>query len=498
MGKEIILSMEKICKSFFGVTVLDGVDFELRKGEIRALMGENGAGKSTLMKILTGIYQMDSGCIKLYGNEIKNSNPLEARKNKICIVHQEISLAENLTIADNVFLGFEKKSKGFLNKKEMLEKAQVVIDSLHLNISADTKVSKLSIAQQQLVEIAKALVFEADIVVLDEPTASISEDETRQLFEKINELKNKGISFIYISHRMEEIEEICDSVSVMRDGIMVLTKEIVDTSMEEIVTNMVGRPLEKMFGDESRPSGGDTLLEVRNLNNKYLTDVSFDLKKGEILGFSGLVGAGRTETANALFGIDKIESGSIILEGTEIKIKSVNDAMNSGIGMVPEDRKGTGLLLNRSIAYNLTLLVIKNFIGMGRFNRNKEVEIVDQYSGKLSIKMKDINQRCSELSGGNQQKVVISKWLAFSPKILILDEPTRGIDIGAKAEIYQLINELAKEGYSIIMISSELPEIINMSSRIAVMHEGTIKKVLDNSKEIVDQKTVMHYAMGGK
>jgi len=498
MKRDKVLNMREINKAFFGVRVLEDVTLELHKGEIRALMGENGAGKSTLMKILTGIYQLDSGVIEINNQQVTIKNPLDARNHKICIVHQEIALAENLTITENVFLGSELSRNGFLNGQQMIERAQRVVDSLHLNLSAKTKVSKLSIAQQQLVEIAKALVFEADIIVLDEPTASISEDEAQQLFEKMKELKAQGISFIYISHRMEEVFEICDSVSVMRDGRMIATKQMNETNMDEIITLMVGRPMENLFGEDARPTGSKKIMEVKQLKNRWLKQVSFDLREGEILGFSGLVGAGRTETARALFGIDKFDSGKILLDGKEIGITGVTDALRHKIGMVPEDRKGTGLLLDASIAYNLTLLVMKQYIKAGRVNHKTEKRIVDIYSKKLSIKMVSPKQKCRELSGGNQQKIVISKWLAFQPRILILDEPTRGIDVGAKAEIYQLINQLAKEGYSIIMISSELPEILNISSRIVVMREGAVTAVLDNANGTVTQEEVMHWAMGGQ
>ena len=495
--KEKILSMEGIYKSFFGVNVLQDINFDLERGEVRALMGENGAGKSTLMKILSGVYSMDSGEIRIHGKKVEIKNPLDARRYKVCIVHQEIALAENMTIADNVFLGAELSEHGFVNKKQMVNQAQNVIDSLHLNISVNTKISKLSIAQQQLVEIAKALNFQADIIILDEPTASISEDEAQQLFEKIEELKKKGISFIYISHRMEEIFKICDSISVMRDGRMIATKKKQETTMQEIVALMVGRPLNNVFGEKYCPEKTENILKVENLTNRYLKDVSFELKKGEILGFSGLVGAGRTEVARAIFGIDPIQSGKIILEGKEIHIRNVSDAMKCGIGLVPEDRKGTGLLLNKSVGYNLTLLVLKEFVRAGRVDHKKEKEIIDQYSKKLSIKMASAGQHAKELSGGNQQKIVISKWLAFHPKILILDEPTRGIDVGAKAEIYELIKNLAKEGYAIIMISSELPEILNISNRIMVMHEGKVTAILNNDTDDLTQEKVMKYAMGG-
>lgn len=495
MTQQVILNLNNIKKSFFNVTVLEDINLELHKGEVRALMGENGAGKSTLMKILGGIYTKDSGNILLNGAPVEISSPLEARKYKICLVHQEISLAENMTITENLFLGTEIKKNGLLDKEMMERCAQEAIDSLNLNIPADTKTAKLSIAQQQLVEIAKALLFDANIIILDEPTAAISNDEAERLYKKIRELKEKGISFLYITHRMEEIEKVCDTVSVMRDGKLIGTKNIAETSTDEIISMMVGRPLVNLFGDKNRPVGGEIIMEVTNLTTRHIKNISFDLREGEILGFSGLVGSGRTETALALFGIDKIIDGTVKIKGREVQIDNVNDAVKAGIGLVPEDRKGTGLLMEKSVKYNITLLVLDKILKNLKKNYKMEKELIDEYSNKLSIKMAGPDQLCKELSGGNQQKVVITKWLAKAPPILIFDEPTRGIDVGAKAEIYQLLNRLAKEGYSIIMISSDLPEILNMSSRIVVMREGEITAVLDNTKQMLDQEEIMRYSV---
>lgn len=495
MTQTVVLRMQGICKSFFKVPVLQGIDLELHRGESRALMGENGAGKSTLMKILGGIYTKDAGTIEVMGEPVEIRTPLEAAAHKICIVHQEIALAENLTIAENIFLGTEHAKGGFLKRKEMLAQAQAAIDALHLNIPASTRVSKLSIAQQQLVEIAKALMLDANIIVLDEPTAAISNDEAEQLYEKINELKEKGISFLYITHRMEEIARVCDTVSVMRDGCMIGTRPVAETTTDEIISMMVGRSLVNLFGEGGRPKGGRVVMEVSHLTTAKVKDVSFSLHEGEILGFSGLVGAGRTETALALFGVDPVLSGEISIDGKPVQLRSVSDAMAHGIGLVPEDRKGTGLLLNRSVSYNITLLVLDKLLRRFRRDKQAERELIAEYSQKLSIKMKSTDQLCKELSGGNQQKVVITKWLAHKSRILIFDEPTRGIDVGAKAEIYQLMNDLARQGYCILMISSDLPEVLNMSSRVAVMREGQITAILDNSDEMLSQETVMRYAV---
>lgn len=495
--EKTVLKMEHIEKSFYGVNVLKDVSLYLKEGEIQALMGENGAGKSTLMKILGGIYSKDSGTITVNGNEVEIKTPLAARELRICLVHQEISLVPQLSIADNIFLGSELKRGLLEDKRAMKEKARKAIETLELKIPVTTKVYKLSVAQQQLVEIAKALVFDARIIVLDEPTAAISEKEAESLFDYLKKLKDKGISIIYISHRMEEIFTVCDSITVMRDGIVVAHKRAEDTDKSEVIAAMVGRSITDFFGN-NHPKGTEDILEVKGLSNRYLNNISFTLKKGEILGFAGLVGAGRTELARAIFGLDKIESGEIYLNGEKIRCSKPYDAMKCGIGLIPEDRKQSGLFLEKSIAYNLTLLVLKEFIKGIFVNDNRRNEIIKEYSEKLSIKMAGTRQHCAQLSGGNQQKVVISKWLAYGPKVLIMDEPTRGVDVGAKAEIYHLINNLANEGYSIIMISSELPEIINMSSRIVIMHEGRITGILDGKETEFVQEEIMNYAIGGK
>lgn len=497
MSNENSVEMKDISKSFFGVPVLKNVSFSLKKGEIRAFVGENGAGKSTLMKILSGIYQMDSGEILLNGEHVDIANPSVALSNKICIIHQEISLAPNLNIADNIFLGSEVKKGLFEDRKAMTDRAQKAINTLGLNIPVKIRVSKLSVAQQQMVEIARALVFDSNIIILDEPTAALSDNEAENLFKLLKGLKEKGISIIYISHRLEEIFLVADSVTVMRDGQMIGTKGIKETNQNDVISMMVGRNITDFFGT-NHPVGGKPILEVKGLKNKYLKKVSFDLREGEILGFAGLVGAGRTELARAIYGIDKLESGEIWMSGERIFNKNPNLAMKNGIGLISEDRKKTGLFLAQSISYNITLMVLKQFIRFIFIDRKKEKSIIDTYANKLSIKMTSPKQHCIKLSGGNQQKVVISKLLALKPKVLIMDEPTRGVDVGAKAEIYHLINDLAGEGYAIMMISSELPEIINMSSRIAVMCEGELMKIIDTKDKTVSQEEIMHYAIGGR
>ncbi len=493
------LEMENINKSFYGVQVLHNINFSLKPGEIHALIGENGAGKSTLMKILSGIYKTDSGSIKIAGKEVRLQSPLDARKQGICIVHQELCMAGNMSVADNIFLGMElvHGHSGFIDKTKMRKQAQEMLDMFGANFDADTEAGSLRVAQQQMIEIIKALSMNIKIIILDEPTSSLTSKEAKVLFQQMRVLKEKGLSVVYISHKLEEIMEVCDVVTVMRDGCIVGTKPVARTDADEMISMMVGREIKELYPAQPH-SGGDVAMQIRNVTNQYVKDISFELKKGEILGFTGLVGAGRTELARALFGIDRIDSGGIFINGERIKNKSPRDAMKYGIALVPEDRKKQGLILSQSVAYNLTLAVVRSFIKFIHVDKKKEREIVDRYSKKLTIKMAGPEQACMYLSGGNQQKIAISKWLATGADILILDEPTRGIDVGAKAEIYHLIGDLASEGLAVIVISSELPEILNLSSRIAVMCEGRLMAILDNTKRDVSQELIMQYATGGK
>lgn len=501
MDDRYYLEMLDINKTFPGAKVLNHIDFKLKLGEVRALMGENGAGKSTLMKILGGIYQKDkdSGKILIEGQEVEINNVEDAKKYGISIIHQEISLAENMTVFDNIFMGNEldRSVKGFLNDKEMIRRAQAIIDELKVNVDVRSKVSDLSIAKQQMIEICRALLSKAKVIVMDEPTSSLTKTEIDQLFEQIRRLKEDNIAIIYISHRMEEIFQISDSITVLRDGYLIGTKDAVELDQKKIIEMMVGRDLNTYMKNDIELSPGPVCLEVRNLRNQKLKDVSFTLRKGEILGFAGLVGAGRSETARAVFGIDPLDSGKILIDGKEVKIKSASDAIQAGIGYVPESRKEEGLVLENSIKFNLTISVLERFIRFCFTDRKKENIIVDQYVNELSIKMASANQLVKYLSGGNQQKVVVSKWLATKPDILILDEPTRGIDIGAKTEIYQLIVDMAKAGVGVILISSEMEEIINLSTRIIVMCEGQVKAQLtEEETRKVAQEDIMWYASG--
>lgn len=495
------LEMHNINKTFSGNQVLYNVDFSLKLGEVRALMGENGAGKSTLMNILGGIYQKDknSGDIIINGEKIEINHIDDAKKRGIAIVHQEISLVGEMTVFDNLFMGSEITKLGglFLNDREMIKQAQKILNDLKVDIDVRAKVKDLSIAKQQMVEICRALLFDAKILVMDEPTSSLTEKEIAELFTQIARLKQSGMAIVYISHRMNEIFEICDTITVLRDGHLIGTEQIASMDHDKVIQMMVGRDIDKYSRQNHILNEGPEYLKVEHLSNKKLKDISFTLKQGEILGFAGLVGAGRTETARALFGIDCIDGGDIYLEGKKIKIHNVQEAINYGIAYVPEDRKDEGLILIKDTAFNITISVLERFIHGIYTSKKKESDLISEYIQRLSIKMSSPYQLVKNLSGGNQQKVVLSKWLATNPKILILDEPTRGIDIGAKTEIYHLILKMAQSGVSIILISSEMEEIMNLSSRIVVMYEGKITSILNEQEtEMVTQEEIMWYASG--
>ena len=495
MAETPMLKMSNISKSFSGVPALQNFSIECYSGEVHVLMGENGAGKSTLLKILTGNYLADSGEIIIDGKPINIRNTANAIQHGIAMIYQEIHLCQGMSIAENIFRGRELKKGLFVDFAEMERQAQVLLDSLDMDIQSSAMVSELTIAQQQMVEIAGALSQNARILILDEATASLTDKEVQALFRTIRELTAKGVAIIYVSHRMNETFEIGNRVTILRDGQYIATRMVKDTTEDELIELMVGRPLEKLF-DHNKPVGGETVLEVKHFCNKKLQDVSISLRKGEILGFSGLVGAGRTELARAIFGLDPIDSGELVLEGQPVHIKNPQDAIDHHIALVPEDRKNAGLVLINSVGFNLTLTVLKEFIRGPFVNEKKENQIIEQYRNSLSIKMASVEQEAGSLSGGNQQKIVISKWLATKPKYLIMDEPTRGFDVGAKAEIYDLMFRLAREGMSILLISSDLPEIINLSSRVVVMHEGSVAAVLDPHEEELTQVKIMNYATG--
>ncbi|ADQ06416.1 ABC transporter related protein [Caldicellulosiruptor hydrothermalis 108] len=494
---QLLLLMEGIEKSFPGVQALKNARFELMPGEIHALVGENGAGKSTLMKILTGVYQKDAGRIVYKGREVEIPNPKIAQEMGISIVHQELNLMPHLTVAQNIFIGREPRRKSFslfLDEEEMNKKTKELLDMLHLKVDPKTKVANLTVAKQQMVEIAKALSFNSEVLIMDEPTAALSEGEVEELFNILRKLKANGMGIIYISHRLEELKQIADRVTVMRDGQYIGTAKIDEITIDEIISMMVGREIYETLREKEVKENSEIVLEVSNLKRgNEIKDVSFKLRKGEILGFAGLVGAGRTEVARAVFGADPVESGEIYVRGKKVHIKSPSDAIKHGIAYLSEDRKRYGLMLGLDVESNMVLPSMKEFLNPLGFVKKKRAErICNEYVKKLRIKTPSLNQKVRNLSGGNQQKVIIAKWLMKNCDILIFDEPTRGIDVGAKNEIYKLLNELVNEGKSIIMISSELPEILRMSHRIIVMCEGRITAEL-SGKEATEE-LIMKYA----
>lgn len=495
MGQSIV-KMQGIDKRFPGVHALKKCDFELMEGEVHALVGENGAGKSTIMKILTGVIKKDEGTINYKGNEVNINNTKDAQKLGISIIHQELNLMADLTVAQNIFIGKEPMRMGglFTDDQKMNKDAKKLLHNMNVSIDPTIKVDELTVAQQQMVEIAKALSFDSEVLIMDEPTAALTEAEIDELFRIINDLRAKGVGIVYISHRMEELKKICDSVTVMRDGEYITSKSMNEITIDEIIQLMVGREIFEEAHDINLEQSHEVVLEVKNLNRgKQVQDVSFNLKKGEILGFAGLMGAGRTEVARCLFGADKADSGHIILNGKTIKVNNPKDAVEHGIGYLSEDRKRYGLVLGLDVESNMAMADMKKFTTKTGGLKHKDMEInSDNYISALGIKTPNGKQLVQNLSGGNQQKVVIGKWLTRNCDVLIFDEPTRGIDVGAKSEIYKLLNELADQGKSIIMISSELPEVLRMSHRVIVMCEGKITGEL-NRKE-ASQENIMTFA----
>lgn len=489
---EYLLEMRNIHKRFPGVYALKGVNLTLKAGEVLALVGENGAGKSTTINILGGIYPMDEGEILIDGKNANINSVISARNQGISIIHQELVLVPYLSVAENIFINREPGKGNFIDNYEMYEKAQKYLDELGLSINAHSLVSELNIAEQQMVEITKAVSFNSRIIVMDEPTSSLSDREIESLFRSVSQLKEKGIGIIYISHRLSELQQIADRVTIFRDGMTVGTYKVSEISNDEIVSMMVGREITNYYTRTFKPLGRP-VLEVNNISNDKIHNVSFDLHYGEILGFAGLVGAGRTETVEALLGFDPYQSGTVKLEGKEVHFHHPDEAYKHSIGYIPEDRRGESLFGIQSVQFNTTIRVLDQFIHGCSVNKELEGEITQQYIDELKIKTPSQQAMIQNLSGGNQQKVIIGRWLAEKPKILIMDEPTRGIDVGAKAEIYDLMNKLSEQGISIIMISSELPEIINMSDRVVVMREGTVSKILTHSE--ATQETIMSFAV---
>ena len=478
---EIILTMKGIDKRFPGVHALNQVDLEIRAGEVLALMGENGAGKSTLMKVLTGIYRKDEGTITYEGREVEYNNPREAQNDGIVIVHQELNMVGHLTVAQNIFIGREPKHGFTIDDAKMNHDAAKLFEQLKIDIDPKETVSRLTVGKQQMCEIAKAISHKAKIIVFDEPTAALTESEIEQLFKIIRDLRDSGMGIVYISHRMDEIKQITDRVTVMRDGCYVGTLITADTTKEEIINMMVGRVIfEEPKSHSMVAPDAPVVLKVEHLNaGRLVQDVSFELHRGEILGFSGLMGAGRTETARALFGADPKQSGEIYINGKKVDIQTPEQAVAAGIGYLSEDRKRYGLVLKKTVAENSTLACLPEYCSGGFIQKGKEKSVSEEYVKLLKTKTPSVEQLVMNLSGGNQQKVVIAKWLIGDSDILIFDEPTRGIDVGAKQEIYELMNRLVKEGKSIIMISSEMTEILRMSDRIVVMCEGRVTGELD-------------------
>lgn len=484
------LRLEGIVKTFPGVRALDGVSFTVMPGEVHALMGENGAGKSTLMKVLGGIYQPEEGQIIVSEQPVVMSTPLEAKAKGIVFIHQELSLAEELTVAENVYLGeLPRKRFGLVDWDTLYSKTDAILEKLKVGFDAKTHVGDLSIANQQMVEIARALTVDAKAVIFDEPTASLTDAEKVVLFEVIADLQSRGVGIIYISHRMEEIFKITDRISVLRDGTYRGTVNTAETDEEAVTQLMIGRSLDLTKTARTHELG-DVALEVRGLTcGDLYRDVSFEVRRGEVVGFYGLVGAGRTEIAETLFGLRDPSAGTILLDGEEVTIHSPADAISRGISLVPEDRKGQGLVLGMNCRDNMTLPQVDDLTAGPFVAEGSEIAIFDQYRDRLDIRTPGWKQVVGNLSGGNQQKIVIGKWLSMHPSVLIVDEPTRGIDVGSKSEIHNLIRELAAQGYAVIVISSEMPEVLHVSDRIVAMYSGRIMRTF-TSEEVTEDNLI--------
>lgn len=500
-----ILEMKGITKEFPGVRALDNVTFSVRKGEIHALCGENGAGKSTLMKILSGVYPYGSyeGKIYINGNEVKFRNIKESQKAGIAIIYQELAVVEEMTVAENMFLGHELMRGKYMDWNRLYAEAQKWLKKIGLQIDPETKVGDLSVGKQQLIEIAKALTKNAEIIILDEPTAALTESDVATLKNILKDLRSQGVTCIYISHKLNEVMELADTVTVLRDGQTVSTDPIDQLTEDRIIAKMVGRELDELYPYEPREVG-EEILKVDNYSvideksgKKVIDNVSFTLRKGEILGISGLMGSGRTELFTSIFGALKgKKQGTVFLNGKEVIIESPADAIKHGIAYVSEDRKKYGLILEMDIIKNSTLVALKRVTNWNMIDHALEVKYAEEMTKKMKLKASNLELKVSQLSGGNQQKVVLSKWLLNNPQVLILDEPTRGIDVGAKYEIYKIINELASQGVGIVLISSELPEVMGMSDRILVMSEGRITG--EFSRENATQEKIMACATGGR
>ena len=490
---EQLLKVRGLSKSFLGIKALDNIHFDLNRGEVHAIMGENGAGKSTFMKILIGLLKADSGSISLNSEQIEHMDVYSIMQKGIAMIHQEILMIPELTVAQNIYLGRESKRAFLLDEKAIIQQAEELLLSMGLDIQVRTKAKYLSIAELQLIEIAKAVSNNASVIIMDEPSSALSEKEVEILFKIIKDLKNKGVAIIYISHKMEEIYQISDRITVLRDGQFIATKNTADLDKNSLIALMVGREIEELFTTKSLAKD-EIVLKVKNLHKKgKFSDINFEVHAGEVLGIAGLMGAGRTEIARAIFGLDSFDSGEILLKGKTVQIRSPKEAIKHGIGYVSEDRKALGFIPELSVNQNISLSSILNYSKRWLIDEKKEREATAKIAHELKIKASGPNQKVINLSGGNQQKVVIARVLMASPLLIILDEPTRGIDIGAKQEIYKLIRELTKNGLAVIMISSELPEILGMSNRILVLSKGKQTAILTQKE--ANQEKIMKYAL---
>ncbi len=491
-----LLKLDNVSKEFPGVKALSGVSFDLRAGEVHAVCGENGAGKSTLMKIISGVYQPNSGSITYKGAPVRFASTLESEAAGIAIIHQELNLVPHLSVAENIYLAREPRRGFLVDRKKLIADAKRCLDRLGVSINTNVQVRTLSVAQCQMVEIAKALSLNANVLIMDEPTSSLTEQEAQLLFKVIRDLKSQGTGIIYISHRLDEMQEIVDRVTVLRDGRYVSTDDFADLTVDEIVARMVGRSLEDKFPEPTRQPADDVIFSVRGLTRRdVFENISFDIRRGEILGFAGLMGAGRTEVARAIFGADPLDAGTIMLDGRELKVSNPRSGIDAGIAYLSEDRKAQGLAIAMPVDANLVMArmqAVSNSLGV--IDRKQQRDASQHYVDLLNIKTPSLDQPVRLLSGGNQQKIIIGKWLFREPRVMFFDEPTRGIDVGAKFAIYQIMDELAARGIAVVLISSELPEVLGMSDRIAVFHGGGIAATLTTRD--TNQEEIMHYASG--
>ena len=481
MVNDFILKLENITKEYSGVTALKNINLEFEKGKVHSIVGGNGAGKSTFIKIISGAHKQTEGKFIYKGKEVNNNSPYNSMKNGIACVYQELNVIPYLTVWENIFYGYEEKSHMFLDKNSMREKSKKILKDLGVNLEVNKLVKDIGVGNQQIVEIAKSLIRNVEVLILDEPTASLTKKEIKNLFSILDKLKNKGVTIIYISHRLDEVMEISDYISVFRDGELIASEINENLDQQEIIKYMVGRNLE-ITGYSQDYSKDEVVLKVENMSSKYVKDINFQLKKGEILGIAGLVASGRTELANAIFGVDKITQGSIYINGKKVKINCPSDAIKHKLGFITEDRKDTGLILDMNIKDNVSISSLEKFTKTLFINKEKQTKDVEQILTSLKLKYNSLKEHVNNLSGGNQQKVVIGKWLLTNSDIIIFDEPTRGIDVLAKEEVYKIIENLAKNNKSIIMISSEVEEIFRMSNRILVMSNGKIVSEYENGQ----------------